>query len=228
MRRTLANDSRQSGFSLLELVVVVGILTIIMGAAFELMNRSQTSFDRNQILAEAHQNADFAVTRVTELIRGAGANPEGAIAGALNGITNTETEGGAASPQVVRVRSDLDGDKAVTSRVSAEDDESAQYYILSSEDVTIKYLPDGDAENDIPGHSIVLIDNTPDEEGGPAIQGVPYVLAQHITAFSAAISGDGASVTLTIEAGPSSIIDETDPRWVTFERVMQVRLRNRS
>jgi prepilin-type N-terminal cleavage/methylation domain-containing protein len=227
MRQTTQKAESSAGFSLLEVVVVTAILTIIMGAAFELMNRSQASFDRNQLLAEAHQNADFAIVRVTELVRGAGASPNGATAGSVQGVSNKETDASADNTELIRIRSDLDGDTAFDDRVDSTTTTDAKYYILSSEDITVKFFKDGDATHDIPANTLALVDNTPDT-GGSAIQGVPFVLAEHINDFKAEISGDGASVTLTIEAGPSSITDPTDPRWVTFTRVMQVRLRNRT
>lgn len=223
----MPKHSTSAGFSLLELLIVVAILSIVMGAAFSLMNRSQESFDRNQLHAEAHQNADFAVTRVTELVRGAGANPEGFLASAIQAVTNRETDTSAPSTSLIRVRADLDGDMALTSRVDPAANADAKYYILSSEDVTIKFLEEGDPSRNIPPNTLVLIDNTPDVAGGPAIRGIPFLLAQHIDDFSAEISADGTTVLLTITAGPSTPIDRTDPRWVTFTRVMEIRLRNR-
>jgi prepilin-type N-terminal cleavage/methylation domain-containing protein len=226
MHQRSQSSTAESGFSLLELVVVVAVLTIVMGAAFSLMNRSQQSFDQNQLLAEAHQNADFAVIRVTELIRGAGANPEGFLSGGIQAVTNLEAGSSTANTSLIRVRADLDGDEQLLSRVDPDSNASAKYYILSSEDITIKFLPDGDAQNNIPRNTLAFVDNTPDS-GGAAIQGKPFILAQHISDFEAVISADGTTVTLTVTAGPSTPIAEEDPRWVTFTRVMQVRLRNR-
>ena len=47
----MKHSSADSGFSLIELLIAVGILTIIMGAAFQLMVKSQTNFDANLILS---------------------------------------------------------------------------------------------------------------------------------------------------------------------------------
>ena len=67
---TRSSNSAMAGFSLLELMVTVGVMTIILAAAFELMTSSQVSFDRSRMLVEARENADFAVARITDLIRG--------------------------------------------------------------------------------------------------------------------------------------------------------------
>jgi prepilin-type N-terminal cleavage/methylation domain-containing protein len=216
-------DPRQQGFSLLELVVVVAVLSIVMGAAFQLMNRSQSSFDRNQMLAEAHQNAEFAVTRVTELIRGAGANPENvstinAIAGAVNREVGASTD----SYSVIRLRSDLNGDRDVADRVDPSVVTAAEYFLLSSEDVTLKHLPNGDTSRGIEPRTIVLIDNTPGDN-----QGVPFVLAEHIVSFDCRVNTAQNQVTLELVAGPNRNIDSSDPRWATFTRRMQIRMRNR-
>lgn len=220
----------EEGFSLLELVVAVSLLTVILGAAFHLMAESQVNFDRNQVLAEAHQNADFAVLRVAELVRGAGANPEGsATINSLAFISNREAGATADDPNVVRIVSDLNGDRDVQDRVNAVIDPSGKYFILASEDITIKYYPNETTVGSVtvPGHTLCMIDNTPND-GSNIIQGVPIVLAEHVSAFSCPVLGtDPTEVTLTVEGGPSRDVPPSDPRYATFTRVMQVRLRNR-
>lgn len=216
---------RSAGFSLLELVVVTGILTIVMGAAFTILGDSQTSFNRNRYLAEAHQNADFAIVRVTELIRGAGANPSSSqTINSLRFFSNAETDGGPNSPNVVRLKADLNGNQTVVDRVETGSGSAANYYLLSSEDVTIKWygVETTVLGVTIPGHSVALIDNTPG-----AGQGVPVVIATHVIDFSCPASVNPREVTLTITGGPSTEIPETSPLFVSFTRVMQIRLRNR-
>lgn len=225
MRNHIDTSKRSAGFSLLELVIVTGILTTVMGTAFSILNESQTSFQRNRFLAEAHQNADFAISRVTDLIRGAGANPSAAQT--INNVkffSNSMTDSGPADPGVVRIKADLNGNQTVSDRVDSSSAGAASYYLLASEDVTIKWY---DTETSVlgttvPGHSIVLIDNTP----GPG-QGVPVVIATHIVAFTCPGSSNPREVTLTITGGPSADVLESSPLFVSFTRVMQIRLRNR-
>src|SRR5262245_4848397 len=118
MQRTPAPAVDERGFSLLELVITVAILTIVMGAAFQLVADSQASFDRNQLLAEAHQNADFAVLRVTELLRGAGTNPNGTTAITPTTFLTNRDVNNTTSTHQLRILSDLDGDKQLISRVT--------------------------------------------------------------------------------------------------------------
>jgi prepilin-type N-terminal cleavage/methylation domain-containing protein len=222
------HSNRQSGFSLLELIIVVAILTIVTGAAFQLMSGTQASFDRNQLLAEAHQNADFAVLRVTELLRGSGTNPYG-----LSTINNykfllyKEVGSTTNDNRVLRLLSDLNCDNATDARVTAS---GSNYYILSSEDVTLKYYPDDTTVGSvtIPARSLCMIDNTPDPVGSTSPnQGVPIVLASNIAGFSSTLSADGKEITVSITAGPSRPIPVTDPRYVSFTRTAQIKLRNR-
>lgn len=225
MRKHIDTNRRSAGFSLLELVVVTGILTTVMGTAFSIINDSQTSFQRNRMLAEAHQNADFAISRVAELIRGAGANPSSSqTINAVKFFSNSAIDGGPADPGVVRLKADLNGNQTLNERVDTSSAGAASYYLLSSEDVTIKWY---DTETSvagatIPGHSIVLIDNTP----GPG-QGVPVVIATHIVDFACPASSNPREVTLTLTGGPSTDVPESSPLFVSFTRVMQIRLRNR-
>lgn len=218
------NKRLEAGFSLLELVVAVGVLTVILGVAFSLMSSSQVSFDRNQLLAEAHQNTDFAVTRVTEILRGAGANPEGASTiNSIRFITNQATDTSPADPTLVRIRSDLDGDGLLTGHVDPSINTEAAYYIIVSEDVTLQFYlnPTTIGGVDIPGRCITMTDNN----ASPA---QPIVLAENIVGFSCPVVANPREVTLTIVGGPSRPLLTTDPRYVTFTRVMQIRLRNRN
>jgi prepilin-type N-terminal cleavage/methylation domain-containing protein len=218
-----SNTDAERGFSLLELVVVVSILTIIMGAAFQLMSQSQISYDRNQLLAEAHQNADFATIRIAELIRGSGSNPNGLST--INGlyfIRNKQDDADALDTSIVRMQSDFDGDTEVTHRAGGA---GAEYYLLASEDVTLRFFPEETTFGGVtvPRRTVCMIDNTAGDN-----QGVPIVLAEHIVAFTCEVTPPiPEQVTLTITAGPSKFVEATDPRYITFTRTMQIRLRNR-
>jgi len=217
------HSSADAGFSLLELVVVVGVLTIVMGAAFTLMARSQESFDRNQTMAEAHQNADFAVVRVAEILRGAGSNPTGnSTVNSLPFVSNLEVGSTTVNTSVVRVRSDLDCNGATASRVSGFGD---SYYIVTSEDVTIKFYATATTvgSTSVPANSLCIIDNTAGTDSG-----VPIVLASNITAFQCTVPTDKRKLEVSITGGPSKAMPTTDPRYVTFTRTKQIRMRNLS
>src|SRR4051794_2261778 len=94
----------EKGFSLMELVVAVGILMVVMAIAFKLASKSQTSANANQVLAQAHENAEFALSRVSEIIRSAGSNPTSV---STQNPLNFFVSGSVSS---VRILSDLNGD----------------------------------------------------------------------------------------------------------------------
>jgi prepilin-type N-terminal cleavage/methylation domain-containing protein len=204
---------QQQGFSLIELVVTLAILTLVMGAAFTLMARSQQSFDANQLLAEAHQNADFAVTRITELIRAAGSNPRSTTT--VN-WTNFLSYPDASNIGEIRIMSDLDGDGAFDDHVEGA---GAKYFLLNDEDVTISY---NDADD-----TIEMVSNVP---GGLSD---PVVIAEHILNFEVELYQDYQGVTnfrqvqVRITAGPSRAVNASDPRYRTFTTAADIRLRNR-
>jgi Tfp pilus assembly protein PilW len=218
----MKKNSREAGFSLIELVIGVGILTVIMGAAFNLMVHGQRSFDSNQILAQSHQNAEFAVQRVSEIIRGAGCNPTNVST--VNALQFVQNTGSTAS---IRVKSDMNGDGDFTDLVTTSSSANAwaispQYLILSAEDVTIAYYATATVVGSatIPGRTITIMDNT-------ASTPAPVVIAQNITAFQAVPSADQREVVLSITAGPNPPFLPTDPRFRTYSTGSRIRLRNR-
>ena len=226
MKTRQSVSAPQAGFSLLELVISVAILTIVMGAAFQLMANSQQAFDRNELLAEAHQNADFAVVRVAEMVRGAGVNPSNVST--INNIpfvSNKETPTSTADPKLIRLLSNYNGDLDYDDQVT-DVSLGATYYILTSEDVTLKfYAQDTDVGNGVtvPGHSICFIDNT------SSANHTPVVLASNIVDVDFTVpTANPLQMTISITGGPSKNVSPTDPRYITFTRTMQIRLRNRS
>lgn len=214
----------QTGFSLLELVIAVGLMTIITGAGFNLMTRSQISFDANQIQAEAHANAAFALGRVTEIVRGAGANPSNvATVNALNFLTNPDASS-------VRIKSDLNGDGDVRDRVEdAGGGASSQFFIVSSEDVTLKYYATDTVVNGVTvqGRTIGMIDNTPLTGTTATYDLTPVVIAQNILGFSCPAGTNPREVRLAVSAGPSRSMQTSDPRFRSFAMETRIRLRNR-
>jgi Tfp pilus assembly protein PilW len=221
--RTHANES---GFSLVEFIIGVGILTVLMGTAFTLMARGQQSFDSNQILAQSHQNAEFAVQRVSEIIRGSGCNPTN-----VSTVNSLQFVQSGSSTSSIRVKSDMDGDGAFNDLVTASSTGTAwaidpQYLILSAEDVTIAYYAStttvtvGSTTVSIPGRCITLMDNT-------ASSPTPVVIAQNIVAFQAVPSADAREVLLSVTAGPNPPFLPSDPRYRTYATGTRIRLRNR-
>jgi prepilin-type N-terminal cleavage/methylation domain-containing protein len=214
---------KESGFSLLELVVSVAVMTVVMGTAFLLMTRSQVSFDANQIQAEAHENAAFGLNRVSEIVRGAGSNPSNiATVNALNFLTNPDASS-------VRVKSDLNGDGDVTDRIEAGGGASSQYFIIASEDVTLRYYPTDTTVNGtlIPGRTICMIDNTPLTGTTGSYDLTPIVIVQNVLDFSCPVGANPREIMLTITAGPSRPMSQSDPRYRSYTTSTRIRLRNR-
>jgi prepilin-type N-terminal cleavage/methylation domain-containing protein len=222
----MRHSAPQSGFSLIELVVGLAILTVIMSAAFSLMARGQQSFDSNQILSQSHQNAEFALQRVGEIIRGSGCNPTNVTS--INSLQFVQSGSTTAS---IRVLSDMDGDGAFTDLVTTSSTSTAwaidpRYLILSAEDVTIEYFADATTVTtssgtvSIPGRSITLKDNASSTP-------TPVVIAQNIMDFQAVPSADGRDVLVSVTAGPNPPFSANDPRYRTYTTGTRIRLRNR-
>ncbi len=78
-RRSLTFGKRQraenAGFSLLELLVSVAVVTVVMGAVFEFMGQTQKRYQGNQVATEANQSARAAMEVMTQEIGQAGNNP---------------------------------------------------------------------------------------------------------------------------------------------------------
>jgi prepilin-type N-terminal cleavage/methylation domain-containing protein len=65
-----------AGFSLLELLVSVALITVLMGAVFAFMYQCQKRFQSNAVVAEANQTARAALEVMTQEIGQAGYNPQ--------------------------------------------------------------------------------------------------------------------------------------------------------
>lgn len=68
--------SRSSGFSLLELMASVAILTLVVGAVFEFMAQSQKRFQGNTVISESNQAARTGLEAISQEIGQAGFNPQ--------------------------------------------------------------------------------------------------------------------------------------------------------
>src|SRR5215470_7765038 len=141
----MRQSDSESGFSLLELTVALGVLTVVMGAAVMLLNNFQKASRASEIYAEAERNGRFAVSRLNEIIRSAGCNPT-----SLTSVNNSAFLTFPSGSSSVRLLSDLDGDGAFNSSVSSNSD-----VIVTSEDVTLQ----------LSGNSLQLVDNTPAPAG---------------------------------------------------------------
>src|SRR5688572_6397185 len=71
MRQT----KEERGFSLMEVVIAMMMLTAVMGVAFSLLHTFQTSYRYEEAYADAQRNGRFALARLNEIIRSAGTNP---------------------------------------------------------------------------------------------------------------------------------------------------------
>ena len=67
--------ANQKGFSLTEVTIALGVMTVILGVAFTLLSRFQASYRYEEGYVDAARNGRFAITRLNEIIRSAGTNP---------------------------------------------------------------------------------------------------------------------------------------------------------
>jgi prepilin-type N-terminal cleavage/methylation domain-containing protein len=72
--RRLASIVSPAGFSMLELLVSVAIITLIMGAVFQFMAQVQKRYQGNQTITESNQSARAALEVMTQEIGQAGYN----------------------------------------------------------------------------------------------------------------------------------------------------------
>src|SRR5579875_701736 len=93
VRRTLkkCHHPATGGFSLLELLVSVAIITLVMGAVFEFMGQAQKRYQGNQVTTESNQSARAAMEIMTQEIGQAGNNPNFALSGYAPTFTANKT-----------------------------------------------------------------------------------------------------------------------------------------
>jgi prepilin-type N-terminal cleavage/methylation domain-containing protein len=135
-------DTKRSegGFTLMEMVVSLAILTVVMGVAFMLLNRFQQTYRYEDIYTDAQRNGRFAIARLNEIIRTAGTNPTGDMI--VNGWRFVEFGSagnfptGVSSGDSLRLRSDLNGDRQSVSTITSDSD-----VIVTSENVVIRFEP---------------------------------------------------------------------------------------
>jgi prepilin-type N-terminal cleavage/methylation domain-containing protein len=202
----MRHSDSENGFSLLELTVALGVLTVVMGAAVMLLNNFQNASRASEIYAEAERNGRFAVSRLNEIIRSAGCNPTSLTSVNTAAFLNFPNGNGSSS---VRLLSDLDGDGLFVSSVSSSTD-----VIVTSEDVTLQ----------LTGNSLQLIDNTPPPVG---VTRSPVTIADDVKSITFTDpDGTAHSVVVDLVAMPTGI-RAGDANYIEIEFKSTIRLRNR-
>ncbi|MEK6285173.1 MAG: prepilin-type N-terminal cleavage/methylation domain-containing protein [Acidobacteriota bacterium] len=204
----------ESGFSLMELIIALMVLTIVVGIAFSLLNRFQQTYRYEEAYADAQRNARFAVARLNEIIRSAGTNP---TANTTVNPTNfvsllapATASGTAISSSSIQLRSDLNGDTLNTATISSNSD-----VIVTSENVTLRL----DAANSW----IVMDDNT-------VTPPLSVTIAENIRSVTFTdpngASNTNKAIHVRLVAAPSGIAIG-DPRYREVSYNATIRLRNR-
>ncbi len=71
-----SRNSKQAGFSIIELLVSVAIITLLMAAFFQFVSATQRQHRGNQLLAEIYQGGRSALEAITQETQQAGYNPD--------------------------------------------------------------------------------------------------------------------------------------------------------
>jgi Tfp pilus assembly protein PilW len=204
----------EKGFSLMELTLSLLVMTIVMGIAFGLLSSFQRIYRYEEAYADAQRNARFAMARLNEIIRSSGTNPTASstvnstnFAVLLPTVTTTGTEMSSSS---IRLKSDLDGDKANITTVSSNSD-----VIVTSEDVTLRL--------DSANRRLVMDDNTSNPVTTVPIAdniiSIMFTDPNGTTFQNKAIQVELVAVPNGIETG--------DPRFRQVSYTTTIRLRNR-
>ncbi|HEU4391540.1 MAG TPA: type II secretion system protein [Blastocatellia bacterium] len=208
----MVNGTKEHGFSLLELLVALGVMTIVMGTVFELLNRFQMAYRYEEAYTDAQRNARFAVGRVNEIMRSAGTHPTGTTTvNAANFLLFLNSSGsvisgvGPVSSSSIRLKADLDGDGLFNTRVSSNSD-----VIVTSEDVTLQLV----------GDQMMLTDNTT-----TAKTQVPIAEGISAVTFSDP-DGSRRDIEVVVSARPFGIAAD-DPRYREVTYTSNIRIRNR-
>ncbi|MBI3654457.1 MAG: prepilin-type N-terminal cleavage/methylation domain-containing protein [Acidobacteria bacterium] len=132
-----APQTNENGFSLMEILIAMMMMTIVMGVSISLLNRFQTSYRYEEAYADAQRNARFALARLNEIVRSAGTNPTAKTTVNPTDFavlqSPTTTSGTAVSSASIQLKSDLNGDSLNTTHVSADSD-----VIVTSENMILR------------------------------------------------------------------------------------------
>ncbi len=159
----------KKGFSLVEALLVVAILTIVLGSIFGIAYKAQVSFDEEKRFTETSQEARVATDEITRYIRQAGNDPRKFLK--THNIPGVKRVG----LQEIRISTDITGSYNGPGGTTGDPDGKLDSPL---EDVTIKFvgrqvqLMDRVAS---PGNWQILADNIEkfelvfqDSTGGPA------------------------------------------------------------
>jgi len=204
----------ESGFSMMELIIALMVMTVVMGIAFMLLNRFQQTYRYEEAYADAQRNARFAVARLNEIIRSAGTNPTANTTvnptNFISLLAPTTTSGTAVTSSSIQLRSDLNGDTFNNTTVSSNSD-----VIVTSENLTLRF----DAANS----RIVMDDNT---AGGST----NVTIAENIRSVTFTdpngASNTNKAIQVKLVAIPTGIASG-DPRYREVSYNATIRLRNR-
>ncbi len=203
----MKSPNREQGFSLVEVTVALGVMTTIMGVAFMLLNGFQQTYQREEAYADAARNARFAVARLEEIVRSAGTNPTGKTA--VNWLTFVDFGGGNTGSSLHLI-SDLNGDGATTSTITADSD-----VIITSENVTLQL--------DTTTNTIVMVDNN--QAVSSTRRTVP--IAENIRSLTFTDpDGSRREVDVDLVAVPSGVAT-TDSKYREVHFTANIYLRNR-
>lgn len=203
----MQQDGNESGFSLIELMIALTIITLILGVAFGVLSRLQVNYRYELSYVDAQRNGRFAIARLNEIIRSAGTNPTGKSA--VNWLTFVDFGGGNSSATLT-LKSDLDGDGATTSTLASNAD-----VIIASENVTLQL--------NTSSNTIEMVDNN--QPTGSARRILPIAENVRSVTFSDP-DGTRREVDITLSAVPSGIAT-SDPKYREVEFTSTIRLRNR-
>ena len=199
--------TNEQGFSLLEIMISLTIITLILGIAFGVLSRFQVSYRYELGYVDAQRNGRFAVARLNEIIRSAGTNPTGKTA--VNWLTFVDFGGGNSSSTLV-LKSDLDGDGATTSTLGSNTD-----VIIASENVTLQLNSST--------NTIEMVDNNQPTSSARRI----LPIAENIRSITFSDrDGTRREVDVTVSAVPSGIAT-SDPQYREVQFTTTIRLRNR-
>jgi Tfp pilus assembly protein PilW len=203
----MKSTGNEEGFSLMEVAIALGVMTIVMGVAFVLLNGYQRTYQREEAYADAARNARFAISRLEEIVRSAGTNPTGKTA--VNWLTFVDFGGGNSSSSLHLI-SDLNGNGLTNDTITSNSD-----VIITSENVTLQ-LNTGT-------NTIVMVDNNQPIDS--TRRTVPIAENIRTLTFSDP-DGFRRQVNVDLRAVPSGI-PTFDPRYREVRLTANIRLRNR-